>query len=131
MSSILIIPETNFDISSILSSNSICLSTFSSPLISEFVSIEYSENIQRVKTVLLEVANKRELVLKDHDILVFVDDFEASSIKMGLRVWCLTENYWVLKWDMLESIKNAFDENQIVIPFDQLDVNIKDSIVKM
>ena len=49
---------------------------------------------------------------------------------MGIRVWCKTEDYWVLRWDMLESIKNEFDAEGIVIPFNQVDVNLKEAIEK-
>ena len=56
---------------------------------------------------------------------IFVDNFEASSIRMGIRVWVETDNYWKLKWHLLEEIKETFDHNHVVIPYNQLDVNLK------
>ena len=92
------------------------------------VGIEYSEDVRRVKAVLTRIAESKELVLKDHDIMVFVNDFLDSSVSMGLRVWCKTEDYWPLRWDILESIKVEFDREGIVIPFNQLDVNVRQAV---
>jgi len=92
------------------------------------VGIEYSEDVVRVKEVLAKIAESKEAVLKDHDIMVFVNDFMDSSVSMGLRVWCKTEDYWTLRWDMLETIKIEFDRAGIVIPFNQLDVNVRQTM---
>lgn len=92
------------------------------------VGIEYSESVARVKEILMRIVESKEAVIKDRPCSVYISDFEASSVKMGIRMWCKTEDYWALKCDMLESIKNAFDENGIVIPFNQLDVNVKQAI---
>lgn len=89
------------------------------------VGISYNENISRVKEVIQRIIDSKELVLRDYDVNIYVNEFEASSISMGIRVWCKTENYWILRWDMLESIKNEFDKNDIVIPYNQLDVTVK------
>lgn len=93
------------------------------------VGIEYSENVARVKEILMRIVKSKEQVLEDRDINVYVNDFLDSSVSIGIRMWCKTEDYWVLRWDMLESIKNEFDANGIVIPFNQMDVNLKQAIV--
>ncbi|WP_343210531.1 mechanosensitive ion channel family protein [Anaerolentibacter hominis] len=88
------------------------------------VSVDYSENIQKVKHLLAELAMEEERILKDRDIDIFVNNFDPSAISIGFRIWTLSENYWPLKWHLLERIKEKFDENNITIPFDQLDVNL-------
>jgi small conductance mechanosensitive channel len=96
------------------------------------VSIDYSENIKKVKDILDRLISEHELVLKDYDTQIFVNSFDPSAINIGIRMWVKTEDYWTLKWDMLEKIKEAFDYNDVTIPFDQLDVNItnRDLIAK-
>lgn len=87
--------------------------------------VAYDSDLKLVKEVLLQIANEHENVLKDHDINAFVAELEDSSIKMELRVWVKTENYWQTKWDITEQIKEEFAKNNIQIPFPQLDVLIK------
>lgn len=88
------------------------------------IPIEYDEDIRKVKKLLLDLVMSKEMVLKAEPILVFVNSFDSSSISIGVRVWAKTEEYWILKWELLEEIKYLFDQHGIVIPFDQLDVNI-------
>lgn len=89
------------------------------------VSIDYSENIKKVKDILENLLTGHDMILPDRDIDIFVNSFDPSSINIGYRVWTKTENYWTLRWQLMEEVKKAFDENEIVIPFDQLDVQIK------
>ena len=89
------------------------------------VGVDYSQNIQVVKDVLLKLASSNELVDKERDVDVFIDAFDASSVNIGFRVWTAKENYWTVKWGLMESIKEEFDKNGISIPYNQLDVCIK------
>lgn len=92
------------------------------------IPIEYSEEIKRVKEILLSIILQHESVLKEEPIDVFVNDFADSSILIGVRAWTKKEDYWPLKWALLEEIKDEFDKNNISIPFNQLDVRIKTDI---
>lgn len=87
------------------------------------IGIDYDEDILRVKKILLETANRNELVLKE-DVQVYVQEFDSSAISMGVRVWTATENYWKVKWDLQEQIKIVFDENNVSIPYNRLDVQL-------
>lgn len=89
------------------------------------VSIEYTENIQKVKDILMNILNQNEKVIKDKDMNVFVNSLDVSSVSMGIRVWVMNDNYLKLKWELLEQIKNAFDKNQITIPFNQLEITMR------
>lgn len=88
------------------------------------VGVDYSSDIRQVRTILEEIVKKKELILQDQEINIFVNDFDASAISMGIRVWCKTEDYWAVKWDLQEQIKNVFDEKGITIPYNRIDVNV-------
>ncbi|MGN0448067.1 MAG: mechanosensitive ion channel family protein [Acutalibacteraceae bacterium] len=88
-------------------------------------SIGYSENIAKAKEVILSVVNSNELILKDPVPQVFVASHEASSINLIVKLWCDGANYWDVFYQMQEDVKLAFDENNISIPYNQLDVHIK------
>ena len=60
----------------------------------------------------------------DPQPLIGVANHGESSVDMDLKVWCLTEHYWDVKYYLEEHIKVAFDENGIQIPFPQMDVHI-------
>ena len=87
--------------------------------------VDYATDLKRAKEVLYRVASKNEKVIQEErDITVFVNSLEASSVQLGLRVWVNTDDFWNLKWELLEDIKNEFDKENITIPYNQLDVNI-------
>lgn len=92
------------------------------------VGISYDSDIKVAKSVLLNVIENNDGVLKDEEIKVYVDTLADSQITMGTRVWAATEDYWTTKWDLLEGFKEALDANGIEIPFNQLSVTIKDSV---
>lgn len=88
-------------------------------------SISYSDDFEKAKKVIEEVWNQNELILKDPAPSVRVSAQSASSIDLTAKLWCKNEDYWTVNFDMLEQVKTAFDQNGIQIPFNQLDVHIK------
>ncbi len=89
------------------------------------VGIGYSADLKLAKKLIIEVISKREKVLKDQDITVFVDNLGSSSVDIGYRCWVNAADYWTEKWEITEAVKEAFDANGIEIPFSQLDVHMK------
>ena len=87
-------------------------------------SISYSDNIEKAKAVIREVALSNEDILKDPLPEVYVKSHEASSICLTARVWCKVDKYWDVYFAMQENVKIALDKNGICIPFNQLDVHI-------
>ena len=89
--------------------------------------VSYESDLKLVKNLLQQIGEKHELTLKDevHPVTVFINEFAASSIDFGFRVWCKNSDYWTVKWGLMEAVKEAFDANKIEIPFNQLDVNMK------
>jgi len=90
-------------------------------------SVDYGSDIKKVKTILFDIGSNLEYSFEDeaHPVQVYVNSYEASSIDLGLRFWVKAEDYWTAKWEATEQIKNKFDAAGISIPFNQLDVMIK------
>lgn len=88
------------------------------------VGIEYSEDIKKVRGVLNALIVKESARIMEEPIKIYVNEFQASCIDIGIRYWVKTEDYWESRWRVLEEIKEEFDKNNISIPFDQLDVNL-------
>lgn len=90
------------------------------------VGISYKADIKKAKEVLENVLKKDEKVLKDKEIIVFVDELASSSVNLCARCWFTNEDYWQGKWRITENCKLALDEAGIEIPFNQLDVHLDD-----
>ena len=91
------------------------------------VGIGYTSDIKLAKKLITDVISKREKVLKDEDVTVFVGNLGESSVDIGFRCWVNGADYWTEKWEILEEVKLTFDANGIEIPFNQLDVHMKNS----
>lgn len=89
------------------------------------IGISYSSNIKKAKEIILEILSNHPLVLKDPEPMVLVKDLADSSINLAVRPWADIENFFIMRSEVLEQIKNAFDHNGIEIPFPQRDVHIK------
>ena len=88
-------------------------------------SVAYGTDVEKVKAILLEEADKHEKTLKDPAPFCRLTKQNTSSLDFVLRVWVNSPDYWAVNFDLLESINNRFKEDGIEIPFNQLDVNIK------
>lgn len=94
------------------------------------VGISYESDIREAKEVLLKLANEEPARLPEEDAVVFVDNLGASSVDMGVRIWVRAEDYWPTKWRLLENMKYALDEKGISIPYQQIDVQIKNQSIQ-
>ena len=89
------------------------------------IGISYQSDLKKAKEILYELFENHPLIIKDQDLIVFVDQLGESSVVIGARGWVETGNYWNVKWELTEAVKTAFDDAEIEIPFRQMDVNIK------
>ena len=88
------------------------------------ISISYDSDIKTAKRVLTDLLKEEEAVLKDKEMLVFVDDLADSSVVIGVRCWFLKDDFWEARWRLLENAKYALEENGIVLAYPQLDVHL-------
>ena len=88
------------------------------------MSISYNSNVDLAKNLLIKCMNNNDLVLKDEPIFAEVSEYGNSSINITTRCWVKNADYWTVNFQLLKDFKDAFDENHITIPFNQLDVTI-------
>lgn len=88
--------------------------------------VSYDADINKAKGILYRTARDNPHVITDPKPFVAVKEHSDSCIKLACLVWCKSENYWQAYYSMQEDVKNAFDENSIEIPYNQLDVHIKE-----
>ena len=90
-------------------------------------SVAYSADSDKAKAIIADILEQHELVLKDPAPFVRMAAHGASAIVIKTRAWVKSGDYWAVYFDVTEAVKAAFDQNGIEIPFDQLDVHIKNS----
>lgn len=88
------------------------------------VGVSYSDDLDKVKTVLQEIVSADERVLKEPAHTIAVSELADSSVNFVVRPWVKTADYWAVMWDLTELIKKRFDNEGISIPFPQRDVHI-------
>lgn len=89
-------------------------------------SVAYNADSEKAKAIISEILTKHELVLKDPAPFVRMSEHGKSAIVIKSRAWVNSADYWTVYFDVLESVKAEFDKNGIEIPFDQVDVHIKE-----
>ncbi|MEA3353684.1 MAG: mechanosensitive ion channel [Campylobacterota bacterium] len=85
--------------------------------------IGYDDDLKTAKTVLEEILNSDERVLKDPEPFVAVSELADSSVNFVTRSWVRSEDYWGVYFDTLEKVKLTFDEKGISIPYPQMDIH--------
>ncbi|WP_019934511.1 small-conductance mechanosensitive channel MscS [Oceanimonas smirnovii] len=88
------------------------------------IGVSYSADLQLTKEVLTRIIEEEPRVLKEPACRIAVNELGASSVDFIVRPWVKAEDYWNLKFDLLEKIKNELDANNIGIPFPQMDVHL-------
>ena len=91
------------------------------------VSISYESDLLKAKAVLADLIRKESRIMQDKEHRIFVDELGDDGVILGMRCWVSTEDYWNVRWDMLEEIKLTFDRESIVIPYRQMNVRIQES----
>lgn len=84
----------------------------------------YDCDIEKVKDIILKVISEHPAALKDPEPFVRLSAHSENSLTYAARVWCNSEDYWDVNFDVIENVKKAFDENGITIPYRQIDVHI-------
>jgi small conductance mechanosensitive channel len=88
------------------------------------VGISYDDDMKKARELIMQVIQADERVLKDPAPVVAVHELGDSSVNLVVRPWVATGDYWVVRWALLEAIKNCFDANGISIPYPQRDVYV-------
>ena len=87
--------------------------------------ISYDSDVEKAKALIAEVAAANEKVLTDPEPFVRVLSYDANSVKLVSRSWVNSVDYWDVFFYLTETVRKSFDENGIKIPFNQVDVHIK------
>jgi len=88
------------------------------------IGVGYEDDLKLVKSTLQDILNNHPKVLKDPAPAVALAELADSSVNFNVRPWVKSEDYWGVRSELLEIIKETFDEKGINIPYPQMDVHI-------
>jgi small conductance mechanosensitive channel len=88
------------------------------------VGISYSDDMTKTKEILDRLAKEDSRILADPAPTIAVAELADSSVNLVFRPWVKTADYWNVRFDLTEKIKNRLDEAGISIPFPQRDVHL-------
>lgn len=86
--------------------------------------IGYEDSIKQARDIILSEMAKDVRILKDPAPAVTVAELGDNSVNLNVRPWVASGDYWAVRSDLLENVKNAFDDAGITIPYPQRDVHL-------
>lgn len=92
------------------------------------VGISYDADLKKAKELALQILKDDPSTLKDHEIDVFVASLGESGVNLNLRCYVNHIDYWPIQARVYEKVKLVFDENNIEIPFQQVDICIREKV---
>ena len=88
------------------------------------IGIGYDDNIGTAKSVIEDIISSNTLILAEPAPTIMVLELGESSIDIAVRPWVKTGDYWGVRAELLQTIKETFDEKGISIPYPQRDVHM-------
>src|SRR5690554_6572096 len=88
------------------------------------VNVDYGSDVELVKQLLIDLAEKHPQVLKDPAPLSRMVKMNDSSIDFVLRVWTLSSDFWPVTFDLNEQAYDVLVKNGLNIPFPQMTVHL-------
>lgn len=82
----------------------------------------YDDDVKKVLSILNEIANNEERIIKDRQVLIKLDSHGESALNYLFRVWTKKEDYHNVKFDLMEKVREEFLKNNIEIPYRKIDI---------
>lgn len=112
-----------------MAANAVCINYNELPLrrVDLSFSISYSEDCERTKTSIFTALAKEPKIITEGENAPFaaLSAQSASAIDIAVRVWCRSADYWDVYFSAEKLIREQFIEDGIDVPYNQLDVHIR------
>ncbi|AKS42572.1 mechanosensitive ion channel family protein [Wenzhouxiangella marina] len=99
-------------------------SAFDTRRIDMIIGVSYDDDLKKAREVIERVVTAHEKVLKDPAPVFLLMDLADSSVNFAVRPWVATADYWVVRSELLESLKVELEAAGCSIPYPQRDVHL-------
>ncbi len=82
----------------------------------------YENDVEQVKDVLRQVVSGNEMILKEPEPIIRLTNHNSSSLDYDVKVWVDKTMYLPVRYDLLENVRKAFENNDIKIPYPQHEI---------
>ena len=90
------------------------------------VTASYDTPTQLVHAAALEAAAADERILTDPAPFVSIQEYQSSSIKYIIRVWCRNTDYWDVYFGLTERLRECFEKHGAQMSYDHINVHMID-----
>jgi len=87
------------------------------------IGISYNDDIPKAIEIIRGIVNSDPRVLAEPESVVAVSNLGDSSVDLVIRPWCAGSDYWALRWDLNQRIKEGLEAAGCSIPYPQSDVH--------
>lgn len=86
--------------------------------------IGYGDSYDKAKAVIARLLDADTRILKEPAYFIALTSLGESSVNIVVRAWVKAPDYWGVFFDMNEKVYKTFAEENLNIPFPQLDVHL-------
>lgn len=104
----------------IIKSDIVNMSYFNTRRSEILIGVSYNTDVSKAKAILMDLLKNHQDVLQEPAYQVVINQFADSAIELKLLFWAQTSAVLRTKHELHEMIKQAFDQEQIEIPYPQL-----------
>ncbi|MDG2130162.1 MAG: mechanosensitive ion channel [Fuerstiella sp.] len=94
------------------------------------VGCDYAADLKRTREVLTaaaEALKEKSIEGDGRGFQIVLGDLGDSAVNWSVRVWTTSDNFWGVKEELTESVKNHLDEAEIGIPYPQVRVHVNNA----
>jgi small conductance mechanosensitive channel len=86
--------------------------------------IGYDDDLRKAKQLIEDIFRADDRILAEPASAVSVAELADNSVNLNIRPWVKSGDYWDVRSDLLQQVKQSFDANGISIPFPQRHVHL-------
>ena len=86
--------------------------------------IAYGDDYTKAREVLARLLDADSRVLKEPPYFIALTSLGASSVSIVVRAWVNSADYWGVYFDMNEKVYKTFAQENLNIPFPQMDIHL-------
>lgn len=88
------------------------------------IGVAYGDDLKTAREVIDRTIRGHEKVLDEPEPAILLMELADSSVNFAVRPWVKSSDYWVVRSELMEQIKDALEQAGCQIPFPQRDIYV-------